>query len=75
MLDIPTWVYELRGRAKMINKYKKRNKFENIIEELIKLGRHLTNSELILYVENSEIEDEHRKIFDLIYNMIDNSNI
>ncbi len=44
MLEIPPWVYELRGRNKKIYKYKKRKKYEKIIEELIKKGRNLANT-------------------------------
>jgi hypothetical protein len=46
MLEIPPWVYELRGRTKKTYKYKKRKKYVKIIEELIKIGRNLTNTEL-----------------------------
>ena len=46
MLEIPPWVYELRGQTKKIYKYKKRKKYEKIIEELIITGRNLANTEL-----------------------------
>jgi hypothetical protein len=37
MLD----VYEHRGRTKKIYKYKIRKIFENLIKEVIEIGRHL----------------------------------
>ncbi len=45
MLEIPLWVYELRGQTKKIYKYKERKKYEKIIEELIITGRNSANTE------------------------------
>jgi hypothetical protein len=57
MLDISPWVNEFRQK-RFIN-IKKAKKYEKIIEEPIKTGRHLANSELTLNVENSVTGDEY----------------
>jgi hypothetical protein len=46
MIEIPPWLYEFRGWANKTYKYKKRKKYEKIIEKLTKIGRNLTNTEL-----------------------------
>ncbi len=67
MFEIPPWVYEFRGQTKKIYKYKKRKKYEKIIEELINTGRNLANTEPTQDIKQSETEDEQRDPNDLIF--------
>ncbi len=69
MLEIPSWVYEFRGRTKKIYKYKKRKKCEKIFEEFIEIVRNLANTEPTQNIEKSETENEHWKPLDLIYDI------
>jgi hypothetical protein len=39
------------------------------IEELIKIGRHIANTELTSIKENIETEDEYLETYDLIYDI------
>jgi hypothetical protein len=67
MLEIPPWVYELRGQTKKIYKYKKRKKYEKIIQELINTGMNLANTEPTKNIKKSETEDEKQDPNDLIF--------
>ena len=67
MLEIPPWVYELRGQTKKIYKHKKRKKYEKFIEELNNTGRNLANTDPTHDIKQSETEDEQRDPNQLIF--------